>query len=290
MAAVAREYVPCNLCGGHQNAPWAELGEARLVRCQECGLVYTNPRPTLAVLRASYEEDYGAQHQDEALRRARRAMYQREREDILRRAAEGRFLDVGCGPGEFLALMADRFEIHGVEVSRAYLRHARERLDLPDLHQGQLSEAGLPEGHFDVVQMRGVIQHLPDPLGEVREALRVTRPGGLLVVSATPNITSLCARLYRERFRLLAPDRMLHDFSPVTLRRLLEKTGYDVQEFAYPYLQTPYFRWSQGLQVLRDAVLIGLERVLPGRRFDILSPAFFGSMMTCYARKPLPPR
>jgi hypothetical protein len=138
--------------------------------------------------------------------------------------------------------------------------------------------------------MRGVVQHLPDPLGEAREALRVTRPGGLLVVSATPNIASLCARLYRDRFRLLAPDHMLYDFSPVTLRRLLEKAGYQVQEFGYPYLRTPYFRWWQGLQVLRDAALMALERVLPGRRFALLSPAFFGSMMTCYARKPLQPR
>jgi SAM-dependent methyltransferase len=284
-----REHVSCNLCGADETTLWAEVGAARLVRCRGCDLVYTDPRPVAEALRAAYEAEYGAQHQSEELLRQRRVMYAQERGAILARVGEGRFLDVGCGTGEFIAAMADRFEAHGVDVSQAYLLHGREQLGLQHLHLGQLSEARFPEDYFDVVQMRGVIQHLPDPLAQAREASRVTRPGGLLVVSATPNIVSLCARLYRDRYRLLAPDHMLYDFSPITLRRLLATAGWEVQEFVYPYVHTPYFRWWQGLQVLRDACLIAAERVV-GRRLTGLSPAFFGNMMTCYARKPLPPR
>jgi SAM-dependent methyltransferase len=287
MPPLPREHVACNLCASQDTQPWARVGETCLVQCQECGLVYTNPRPMLAALRASYETEYAEQHQDQDLLRQRRVMYRQEREAILHRVTGGRFLDVGCGTGEFLALMADCFEVHGVDVSKSYLDYGKERLGLDHLHHGQLDEAGLPGGHFDVVQMRGVIQHLPDPLAQAREACRVTRPGGLLVVSATPNITSLCARLYRDRFRLLAPDHMLYDFSPITLRRLLERAGWDAREFVYPYVRTPYFRWWQGLQVLRDALLLSLER-LPGvPRFALKSPPCFGNMMTCYARKPL---
>lgn len=285
MSTSVRELVPCNLCAGTQTTPWAQVGPAAVVRCQQCGLVYTNPRPVLAALTNAYEEDYGVIHQDEELLRQRRASYRREVAALLRRAPGGRFLDVGCGTGEFISLLRDQFEVHGVDVSASYVHYGRDRLGLSNLRQGQLSEVAYPAGHFDVVQMRGVIQHLPDPLGEVREAFRVTRPGGLLVISATPNIASLCARLYRDRFRLLAPDQMLYDFAPATLRALLAKAGYRVERLAFPYLGTPYWRWWQGLQVARDAFLIGFEQ-LTGRRLALKSPAFFGNMMTCYARKP----
>jgi len=285
MCAAPREWVACNLCGSTRTAPWAQVGAATVVRCRECGLVYTNPRPVIDVLTHAYEEDYAALHQDEKLLQQRRASYRREVAEILRRARGGRLLDVGCGTGEFLTLLRDHFELHGVDVSASYVRYGREQLGLHNLRHGQLSQVAYPADYFDVVQMRGVVQHLPDPLGEVREACRVTRPGGLLVVSATPNIASLCARLYRDRFRLLAPDQMLYDFSPRTLRALLAKAGFRVETFAFPYLGTPYFRWWQGLQVGRDAILIGLEPLL-GRRFALVSPAFFGNMMTCYARKP----
>jgi len=286
MTNQAREYVPCNLCGGDRTKLWARAGEAQLVQCLGCGLVYTNPRLPADTLRSSYEGEYTAEHQDAELARQRRAMYLLEREAILRRAEGGRLLDVGCGPGDFLALLADRFEVYGVDVSHVYVQHAREKLGLENVHLGELTEAAFPDAFFDVAQMRGVIQHLPDPLGQVREAFRVTKPGGLLIVSATPNIESWCARIFRERHRLIAPDHMVYDFSPRTLRRLLEKAGYIVQQFAYPYLLTPYFRWRQAFEFIRLSALIGLERIIPPLRFNLRSPPFWGNMMTCYARKP----
>lgn len=286
MGTIPQDHVVCNLCGGNDLAPWARRAEVPVVRCLSCGLVYTSPRPAADLLRSRYQGVYVDLHQDEGLLKQRRLMYGQERREILRRAAGGRFLDVGCGTGEFLALMADRFEVHGLDVSEPYIEYGRDRLGLANLHIGELHEVGLPDAYYDVVQMRGVLQHLSDPLAAVREALRVTRPGGLLVVSATPNIASICARLYRDRFRLLAPEFMLYNFSPATLRELLERAGWDVEQIVYPYLLTPYFRWWHGLQVLSDAVWMALERVPGVPSFDRSSPAFFGSMMTCYARKP----
>jgi SAM-dependent methyltransferase len=189
-----RELVSCNLCGADDHVLWARVGEATLVRCRECGLVFTNPRLPTAVLTDSYEEDYGAQHEDPVLLAQRRRMYELEARGVLRHAGGGRFLDVGCGTGEFLALMRDHFEVYGVEVSRRYVQLAREQYALPHLCCGELTAAQFDADTFDVVQMRGVLQHLPDPLAAVREAFRVTRPGGLLVLNAMPNIASPAAR------------------------------------------------------------------------------------------------
>lgn len=308
-----REYVPCNLCGSEETRTWAQVGAATVVRCRRCGLVYTNPRPVLEALTGGYEADYSAQHQDPELLRQRRLMYQVEQQEILnllgvtkagrsllettegpdRQGIRGdlsnlqgkRFLDVGCGTGEFLAALPPQFEVYGVDVSQTYIRYGREQLGLPNLQVGQLSEVGFAAADFDVVQMRGVLQHLPDPASQLTEAHRVLKPGGLLVISATPNIASPAARVFREHFRLLAPDQMLYDFSPETLSALLDKTGFRGQTFTFPYRQTPYYHWHDGLVFIGRALQLLWGKALARDVSALKSPPFARSMMTCYALK-----
>lgn len=280
-----REHVACNLCGADDTTPYLRLGEAQLVRCRRCGLVYTNPRPPLVALTAGYEEDYSADHQAPELLRQRRLMYALERRDLLRQARQGRFLDIGCGTGEFLAALGEGFEPYGVDVSRTYVRYGAEHFGLTNLHAGELTEAGFAAEFFDVAQLRGVLQHLPDPLGQLREAWRVLKPGGLLVVSATPNIASPAARAFGSRFRLLAPDQMLYDFSPATLRAILRAAGFTPRSLHYPYLGTPYWHWYDGFSFIAGALRGRWARLRGHEEQAPKSPPFPGSMMTCYAVK-----
>ena len=281
-----REEVACNLCESRRTVLWDEVRGARLVRCLDCGLVYTNPRPALSVLMGSYEEEYSEAHEEPELLRQRQVMYRLELAEILRRRHGGRFLDIGCGTGEFLSLLRDHFEVYGTDVSRHYIEQARSRYGLEHLSVGQLGEVGFDDSFFDVVQMRGVLQHVPDPLSQLREAFRITKPGGMLIISATPNIASPAARCFRGHFRLLAPDQMLYDFSPRTLQALLAKAGFRVQGFTYPYVNTPYFRWYQPLQFVYLTAALRLKRALGQDASAIKSPPFFRSMMNCYAIKP----
>ena len=62
--------------------------------------------------------------------------------------------------------------------------------------------------------------------------------------------------------------------------------GLQVEEIVFPYVRTPYFRWWQPLGFVRLTTMLGLERVIPGLRFELKSPPFWGNMMTCYAMKP----
>jgi 2-polyprenyl-3-methyl-5-hydroxy-6-metoxy-1,4-benzoquinol methylase len=276
----------CNVCGASVTRHWAVVGGTALVQCCDCGLVYTFPRPSSADLHATYQGAYVEQHQAEELVRRRRIMYQREAAEMARRAPHGRFLDVGCATGEFLATVADRYEVYGVDVSAPYVEQAQARLGADRVQLGQLSDTGFAAGSFDVVQFRGVLQHVEDPAREVQAALRLLRPGGLLVISATPNIDSWCARLFRDRFRLLSPTLMLYNFAPRSLRRLLERSGLQVEAFSFPYWRTPYFHWSQPLIFAGLVPLLLVERVIPSLHLPVTSPPFWGNMMTCYARRP----
>jgi len=102
-----------------------------------------------------------------------------------------RVLDVGCGPGTITLDLAEAVglsgQVLGVENVPAPLEQARRNAAARGDHRTRFEPAdvmALPYAarSFDVVHAHQVLQHLPDPVGALREMVRVTRPGGLLAV------------------------------------------------------------------------------------------------------------
>jgi SAM-dependent methyltransferase len=112
---------------------------------------------------------------------------------LRRRGAEGRVLDLGCGRGEWLELLRETgVAAAGVDVDEGMLASCREA-GLA-VHAGDLL-SNLREcaaESLDVVSAFHVVEHLPFSRLQavVQEALRVLRPGGLLVME-TPNPENL---------------------------------------------------------------------------------------------------
>jgi SAM-dependent methyltransferase len=106
--------------------------------------------------------------------------------------------------------------------------------------EGEVWEAGLPAGAFDVVTCWHVIEHASQPRRVIEEIHRVVRPGGWLVL-ATPNLEDHIFRaayvLARgRRPRLYEPDgREVHlfHFSARTLRALVASAGFEVVEVGF---------------------------------------------------------
>jgi len=142
---------------------------------------------------------------------------------------EGKILDVGCGPGLALAAYRERgWTPFGVEVSPVAAGYAREVLGL-SVHQGELLDAGFPSKSMDVVQFRHALEHMPSPSVELREAHRILRDSGLLVVML-PNAAGLDARLYGRWWVAWDLPRHLFHFTPRTASELLAKAGFRVQK------------------------------------------------------------
>jgi ubiquinone/menaquinone biosynthesis C-methylase UbiE len=103
-------------------------------------------------------------------------------------------LDLGTGTGRILELFGPRLERGlGIDLSLAMLSLARARLERAGLRhcmvrQGEIYDLPVPKDSFDAVIIHQVLHYLDDAPGAIREAARVLRPGGsLLVVDFAPH-------------------------------------------------------------------------------------------------------
>ncbi len=137
----------------------------------------------------------------------------------------GRLLEIGFGAGAKLrAMKSYGWRVKGVDRDPLAVKRARDAGLDADL--GTLEEQRYPSGSFDAVVTNHVIEHVPDPVGLMREVRRVLRPGGRFVV-LTPNSESWGTRIFAHAdVMYMDTPRHLYLFSMSSLRRTAEAAGF----------------------------------------------------------------
>lgn len=118
------------------------------------------------------------------------------------RGAQGRLLDLGCGPAlmepAFLEL---GFEAWGIDVSAEMIDAGRARVAHPKCHlaTGDASALQFASGFFDAVVAMGLLEYVPDYRPVLREVHRVLRPGGVAVFTVPSRVSPyhLAGRAWR---------------------------------------------------------------------------------------------
>jgi len=239
--SVEWEETDCLLCGSDRWVPLVEAPDIiaadrslwfPVVRCKDCGLSFTNPRPTFASIRRFYPAGYYARRVRAQCRPRRLEWLRRwlgagnERKSLPLRGL-ARLLDFGCGGGSFLARMSFLgWQATGIDIAPDAVAHIRDEFGLRAL-LGTLPHPRLKPESFDFVTMWHSLEHVHEPLEILREAYYLLAPGGKLLVAA-PNIDSLPFEWFgRSWFGLDVPRHLTH-FSPQTLTWMMERAGFRV--------------------------------------------------------------
>jgi len=103
---------------------------------------------------------------------------------------DARFLEVGSGMGHLTGQLEDTFETFGCDINHWAVKHSKTVVNNSHLQTASAQELPYKDGAFNVVIIKHIVEHLPDPQKAIREIGRVTEKGGTLIL-ATPNLDSL---------------------------------------------------------------------------------------------------
>jgi SAM-dependent methyltransferase len=271
LVPVEMESVDCLLCGGGDHETIVIThdhltrigGNFRVVRCRNCQLAFTNPRPTDRARGLFYPADYAPHLEPEsnrahlanwrrtlefaALRHrlgypsrspdrwtalksvAARAVFRRrrDRQHWIPFRSPGRLLDFGCGADDFLALMRDYgWHVEGVDLFPQVVDALRRKAGIR-AHVGSLPHPDIHPESLDALTMRHSLEHVPYPKQVLKAAADALRMEGIVVVGV-PNLASWSFKHFQQNWTGLALPRHLTHFTPPTLSRMVEAAGFRV--------------------------------------------------------------
>ncbi|MFA6093126.1 MAG: class I SAM-dependent methyltransferase [Elusimicrobiota bacterium] len=228
----------CPLCGGGRRPLFEKFGH-RLSACADCETGSIAPFPTAQQLRELYTLDYfkGDRkkfgYSDYAAESANHARSFASRAALLSELVpgKGRILDLGCANGAFLSALGPGWEKHGVELSKEFVEACPPPSEVR-LFVGDFMDYPEAAGSFDAVTLFDFLDHVPKPLEALQKAVRLLRPGGVLVVQQGDR-SSLFARLLGKRWHIYIPPTHLWYFTRKGLHGFLRKLGLDCVRDVY---------------------------------------------------------
>ncbi len=213
-------------------------GEFQLVRCDSCGLLRTDPRPTLESMGHYYPDDYGPYLSTRIKPPARAGILRRLLRPWVNAGSwetppipPGRLLEVGCAAGLYLEHMKrSGWTVEGLEFSEEAAKHARAAGHR--IHVGTIETAKEIAPPFDMIVGWMFLEHVHDPVRSLRILREWAAPGGWLALSV-PDAGSWEFRHFRSRWYALQLPHHLNHFTPRTLRMVLDRAGWLTHRIAW---------------------------------------------------------
>lgn len=230
------ENINCPVCDSPRAALYFEKDWFRYVKCQDCLMIYMNPRMNREATYAYYNstansiyneikfDQYSSgSRMDDKINVANLSLI-----DRYRARTRGALLEIGSAKGLFLSKAKERgYEVYGIELNKKNAEYSR-RLVGDTVFDVDIFDACFKSGKFDVIYMRDVIEHIPDPQPFFRELNRIAKPGALLFIE-THNIDGLINRIVREKHIVIFGFEHPIHWSPETLGKALDNSGYKVK-------------------------------------------------------------
>ena len=255
-----------------------------VVKCAVCDFVYINPRYSEKENIELYEESYFTDHVKDLSGKVRSFIDDREDKindhriewGFLKKYKRGgRVLDFGSGPGFFLDSLDGNWEKYAVDTSNFSISNIQD----PTINKfrGTLFEAEYEDNFFDAIYIGHTLDrltNLSETLSEVRRVLNING----VILAVTPNIGSLCARVFKERYRLLYSNHLVY-FSTETLKKFFSQSGFRLLDVKYPYYGTSFFSYS-GFFLGTGKILLQVFSNIFQVPIKMVSPPYPGNLIS----------
>jgi SAM-dependent methyltransferase len=242
------EYANCDLCGAddttllfvEKDRMTHREGEFNVVKCNSCGLVYLNPRPTQAKISEFYPGEYSPFKSDKnrLIKYVERKIAEKSVKEIKRLVNKDniKILEIGCGTGDYLALLRDigGWDVMGVEMSPYAAECARREHGL-NVITGTIFDGKFTDESFDVIIMKHVFEHVHNPSETLKEINRLLNKNGKFIF-IVPNINTIEIKIFDKYWHGWDVPRHLYDFSPETITKLLDKNGFVIHSISYSWV------------------------------------------------------
>ena len=231
----------CEICGSKLTIKELSLDGYDIFRCDHCHHRQLSPLPSKEDIENYYSKQDNTIGNSNAFRNImdyvgdRKTFHKyhiRRLKEILRypslKNRDARFLEIGCGPGCFLALLRDFYgfaNVQGIDISKPIVDAGREQLHV-DIHccdAGEVKE--YPGAPFDFIYSYHSLEHTSHPSTIVCNMYKNLAEGGELFLSV-PNYRGLFGTLAKDKWYWILPPSHIHYFTKDSMKYLLEKAGF----------------------------------------------------------------
>jgi len=219
-----------------------------VVKCSNCGLIYSNPQP----IPFSINDHYGVPPENywkEEYFTVSDNYFKGEVEKLnkLIDFKEGmKSLDVGAGIGKQMFVLTKLgFDAYGIEPSKPFYERAILKMGInPDkLKLGMIEEVEYPENYFDFISFGVVLEHLYNPSDSIIKALKWLKPNGIIHIEV-PSSNWLIVKIINLFYKLKLTDYVgnispmhvpyhLYEFNLKSFQEHSKTHGYDLASHEY---------------------------------------------------------
>lgn len=198
-----------------------------LEKCNNCGFIFTNPRPEKNIIGSYYDSPDYISHTNSShgfinglYQLIKRYSLIKKYQLILNYKKSGKILDIGCGTGDFLNIFKkNKWDTAGIEPNDKARNYAKDNYNLNVFTEEQLKI--FAEKSFDVITLWHVLEHLSDLNEKLDTINKLLKNDGILIV-AVPNCIAKDAEIYKQFWAAYDVPRHLYHFSPNTIELLFK--------------------------------------------------------------------
>ena len=222
-------WVRCPACDSDESKPYLSKEGLQLHVCENCGLIYMNPRPNENTMVEFFSKSKAIDIYSDMVDKTKEArtelIFNPLADFIVQNFGKGSLLEVGCGSGLLLDALAKKnkdWSLRGVEPSRRAVEICTSKG--LDVFHGSLEEFD-EYAAYDLIVFWAVFDHFFDPYKIVKKAHALLKKGGSILIGSM-NIEGFDSMVLCEENEAFTPPERQNFFGEKSMSAMLKRCGF----------------------------------------------------------------